>query len=616
MSRFSVRLQPDTPPSRSTFHWSRRMQPFTKSWLFTMLIAGVLGLLATAPVAAEMKTWDGRHSIAVIDATIVYFLSADREALPDWRERIDHYADRLRQFHEREFQGQSQLNIRVVPEPLVSGLTTAQLRAGNADNIFFRTLREADRRLEFGRGESGGFPILIVMSDLNWRPLDDFSRLAPTTTGWRFEGSLAESVHVPGAASGGARATYLAEQGKGWGLVSGDGWRVPYRGSDCVVYHEGLGHTIGLPHPEPGDDSVMGFGQYQLPLNRSYITESQKRKLGWEPDPTLSRSPQQRLFDSAWAAPEPPAPRPGQPVSLKLDLPADLSLAQPVVELQTSLRGPWTRVSVSDAALAQRLLPIGSFDRPAAVSYRVTVSPLDQPSGIESPPIRLWGYFQVRLDPETTAPAGDVHPTDQVVFAEVGDVVIEEAIDLLRVIDPSRDAVSGQWSLAAANEEQPAALLSPKAFGARIEIPQPVPQEYQLIVIAEPLDEPNGLILGQISGGRRFAVLLGYAPDGKQVSAIENIDSSNVQTNETRVEGQLFRKRQPSQIIITVQASGVSATVDGRKLIDWRGDPSRLSLSDYWQTRRQDVLFLGCYDCRYRVTRITLQPLTPPDTNR
>lgn len=593
------------------------MHSFARTWLAPMLFAGVLGTLATGRVVAEMKTWDGRHSIAVIDATIVYFLSADREALPDWRERIDHYAERLRQFHEREFQGQSRLNIRVVPEPMVSGLTTAQLRIGNADNIFFRTLGEADRRLEFGRGEGGGFPILIVMSDLNWRPLDDFSRLAPTATGWRFEGSLAEDgVHVPGATSGGARATYLADQGKGWGLVSGDGWRVPYRGSDCVVFHEGLGHTIGLPHPEPGDDSVMAFGQYRHPLNRSYITQSQKLQLGWQPDATHNRQAHQRLFDSVWAAPEPAVPRPGQPISLKLDVPADLALAPPIVELQTSLLGPWTRVSVSDAALAQRSIPIGAFDRPAAVAYRMTMTPLDQQAGVETPPVRAWGYFQVRVDPETPAPAGDVHPSDRAVFAEAGNEGGDETIDLLGLIDPTRDAVSGQWTLSAASDAQPAALLSPQAFGARIEISQPVPQEYQLTIIAEPLDEPNGLLLGQLSGGQRFAVLLGYAADGKQVSAIENIDNANVQTNETRVERQVFRQNQPSQIIVTVKASGVSATVDGQQLIDWRGEPSRLSLSDYWQTRRQDVLFLGSYDCRYRFTRVTLQPLATADANR
>jgi hypothetical protein len=572
--------------------------------------------------ACEMRTWDGRHSIATIDATIVYFIPADREPVPDWRERVEYYADRLRRFHEREFQGQSVLNARVIPEPMVSKMTTAQLRAGDADQIFFRTLREADHRLDFGPVEGGGFPILLVMSDLNWRPLDDFSRLAPTATGWRFEGSLEEDgTHVPGAASGGARASYLQDLGKGWGLVSGDGWRVPYRGSDCVVYHEGLGHTVGLPHPEPGDDSVMSLGQYRHPLNRSHVNESQKRQLGWSPDVNPVRSPNERLYDHATVSPEPLIPRPGQPVALAWEIPEGLEIIRPTVEIQTSLRGPWTRVTVSDEMLAQRSVVIGAFDRPAAVSYRMTMSEADPSDGEPSLPVRFWGYFQVRIDPETPPPPIDVHPTDRVEFTEVHNApnqarTVGPAIELLPLIDPGRDAVSGDWQRIAAGPDHPVSLLGPKAFGARLEVPQAVPKSYRLTVVAEPLDEPNGLILGQVSGDKRFVVLLGYASDGARLSAIENIDNRNVSRNETRYEGELFRQHRPSQIIITVKPEGVTAAVDGQTVIDWRGDPSRLSISDYWQTPRQDALFLGCYDCRYRFTRLTLESLESPPVGR
>ena len=48
---------------------------------------------------------------------------------------------------------------------------------------------------------------------------------------------------------------------------------------------------------------------------------------------------------------------------------------------------------------------------------------------------------------------------------------------------------------------------------------------------------------------------------------------------------------------------------DGRRWIDWRADAGRLSLSDYWRTPRDEALFLGAYDCRYRYSRVTLTPL-------
>ncbi len=98
-------------------------------------IAAAIALACATPyhAAAQMMTWDGKHPIDRIDATIVYFVPSDRTALLDWRERVEYYADRLSRFHEREFQGQSELRIEVIPEPMVSRSSTAQLRRGDAD---------------------------------------------------------------------------------------------------------------------------------------------------------------------------------------------------------------------------------------------------------------------------------------------------------------------------------------------------------------------------------------------------------------------------------------------------------------------------------------------------
>ncbi len=144
-------------------------------------------------------------------------------------------------------------------------------------------------------------------------------------------------------------------------------------------------------------------------------------------------------------------------------------------------------------------------------------------------------------------------------------------------------------------------------------MPHELPDAYRLTVIAEPLDEPNGLILGQASGDRRFVVLLGYALGNRTLSAIENIDGKNVEANDTRTEGAVFVKNRPSQIVITVRRRNdqttVRATVDGRDRIDWQGPTASLSLGDYWKTPGGREPFLGAYDCRYRFTRVTLEPL-------
>ena len=221
-----------------------------RQWNLGVCVFLLTSIFIAETARAELKTWDGKHAIDRIEVTVVYFVPRDRSPLPDWKERASYFCRRIERFQEREFQGQSVLKTLLQPEPFKSGRTTDQLRDGDANAIFFQTIREVDGALQFGKGERKAFPILLVLSDINWRPLDDFFRVKPTADGkLEFEGNYSNGRHFPGAASGGARATYLADRGIGWGLVSADGWRVPYSGTDCVVYHEGVGHTVGLPHP-------------------------------------------------------------------------------------------------------------------------------------------------------------------------------------------------------------------------------------------------------------------------------------------------------------------------------------------------------------------------------
>jgi len=187
---------------------------------------------------AQMKTWDGKYPIDRIEVTMVYFLPQDRKPIIDWRERLQYYAERIERFHQREFAGQSVVKVKIQEEPFRSRQTTSRLRGGDANQIFFKTMQEVDSTLGFGRGSGDAFPILLVMSDINWKPLDDFFRLRPNQGKLEFEGNYNNGRHFPGAESGGARAIYWDNRGVGWGLVSADGWRVPYSGSDCVVYHE------------------------------------------------------------------------------------------------------------------------------------------------------------------------------------------------------------------------------------------------------------------------------------------------------------------------------------------------------------------------------------------
>lgn len=360
-------------------------------------------------------TADGRWPIAELAVRLVYFVPRDRTPLADWRDRLDYYAQRITAFHHRELAGRSQLRA-AIREPHRSALATADLRAGDATFTFLQILGEVDRAIDFDRATaSDAFPILLVLSDLNWRALDDFYRVRHGA----FDGLIVRGQHVPGSAAGGSRATYIPDRGVGWALVSGDGWRVPCAGSDCVVYHEGVGHAIGLGHPQPTDGSVMGQGQYGGWLHQTQIASAQRELLGVE-DP----APTHDLFSTLTAAVDPPIPAPGELVRLHVTAPDDAAVH---VHYATTIDGPWH--DAHDTTL-------GPFPAPTPVSYRIRAT---TPDGQHA---ELRGYFQVRATPDTPPlPTGpeEPDPPDPVdLLAQLANPApLPAAYTLLAIITPT-----------------------------------------------------------------------------------------------------------------------------------------------------------------------------------
>lgn len=347
-------------------------------------------LLFLNQVVAKPTTFDGKHDISTINLTVVYFVPKDRAPLPDWKDRVGYFVRRVTAFHVRELDGISTINAAVHPTPLVTELPAADFRRGDPNRTFFGTMNEVKAILKWKPDHAAGFPVLLVLSDINWRELDDFRRVRVVDGEEVHEGHVArDGRHFPGAESGGARAIYFANPGYGIGLVSGDGWRVPYSGSDCVVYHEGLGHSIGLPHPDPIDDTVMGTAQYRFWINETKLNQEQKRKLGWTP-PATEPDRSGNLFTHFGAILHPSVPKPGTAVSLRLTWPKGASVKSFTLRTQTELFDEWAMVKTDVKGHPPATVPLGVFDHPTPVSYRIDVA-LDDGQTAE-----IWGYFQVK----------------------------------------------------------------------------------------------------------------------------------------------------------------------------------------------------------------------------
>jgi formylglycine-generating enzyme required for sulfatase activity len=178
----------------------------------------------------------------------------------------------------------------------------------------------------------------------------------------------------------------------------------------------------------------------------------------------------------------------------------------------------------------------------------------------------------------------------------------EDRIDLLKSFDPKRQWGVGEWT------KVNGVLVSPLQDGGRIELPFAPRRPYKLRIAVRPdtgslvRGQTNrGLIIGLIMQGRRFQATF----DFEDRSYIENLDGKDLSAQSESHKGRLLEDDHTSVVEIQVAPGSVSATCNGKPAFLWQGDPSQLTLNDYWRTPNP-VLFLGAHDKRYRFQDVSV----------
>ncbi|HUT93700.1 MAG TPA: hypothetical protein VMY37_29825 [Thermoguttaceae bacterium] len=200
-------------------------------------------------------------------------------------------------------------------------------------------------------------------------------------------------------------------------------------------------------------------------------------------------------------------------------------------------------------------------------------------------------------------PPGEPAPTEGPAPGDASGEEPPKMVDLLKVIDPARHGLRGQWTSEGSD------LISPKESLATLFIPYDVPREYRLTVAAERISGSAGLNLGLVVGGRQTMVVLeGY---GKKWNGLSLVDGVGADRNETRRQGIVFREGEPCTIVCSVRRLGVRVTCDGETIIDWTGDPERLSLDKrYWPNVPQNRLAVGTWaGVVLRISKLEIEPL-------
>lgn len=152
----------------------------------------------------------------------------------------------------------------------------------------------------------------------------------------------------------------------------------------------------------------------------------------------------------------------------------------------------------------------------------------------------------------------------------------ENGVDLLRLIDPKKDAVEGTW------EMQEGSLVSyPGGRGAKLQIPYLPPSEYDLKLVVQPKGSVHICVM-LVGGGAQFMLVF-----QDKNCAIHQLDS------ETMCYDNGFNSGKPVVVEISVRKSEVTVAADGRKLMGWAADWKRAVLQDYWGIPSPKALGLG-----------------------
>jgi len=193
-----------------------------------------------------------------------------------------------------------------------------------------------------------------------------------------------------------------------------------------------------------------------------------------------------------------------------------------------------------------------------------------------------------RKPPRTGTKPPDDRPTKPVGL----DLTIPKgSTDLLRNVSVKRDAVKGVWKF------DGHALVSPPTLLARLEIPQRLPEEYDLTLIVERKSNRKELVVGFVRGGVQSAFYLdadgasGIDPDGRGA-----------------FRGDVLTNDRPATLVMKIRREGLLITVDGKRIFFQRTERAFPETPAEWAVNDASRLFLGSRAGKYYIHKLMLTP--------
>lgn len=179
-------------------------------------------------------------------------------------------------------------------------------------------------------------------------------------------------------------------------------------------------------------------------------------------------------------------------------------------------------------------------------------------------------------------------------------------IDVVKLVDPKRDALNGEWSLADGMIE------APRTQDARLQLPVDPPEDYMLTLVAEPNrggKTENVCVLLPVGGKQVLSEVDGHDATTSGLNFINGAWASDNASHRWRC-ARLLEQARPNTLVYIVHPTSVLVLRDGAEVIRWSGDPRTFSIADTWRVANEKRLALEAWGA-YRVSKLELVPLEP-----
>lgn len=347
-------------------------------------------------------------------------------------------------------------------------------------------------------------------------------------------------------------------------------------------------------------DSVAPGSKFRCPHCSRVISISRSAAPGATPAAPLADNPLWSDLDSATAGPLGPPRRKKQDRKLVYIVGGSTGALGLILGAALFLAfsgGRQVATNSSDAGAAAPSEP-GGPEEPAAAAK--PASPQSMPS--EPQVATNLDRSSAEQAASESASAGSVAGQGDVAMAAAQPS--SEIVDLLKLIDPARDAIGSSWT------KQGTGLRCPGGARWALVVPKPPPAGYQWTLVLEAAPNASIHLCLVVDGQQVMLVLDGY---DRHICGLNLVGGRTVDQNETTRRSEIFKSGSPTTIVCTVNRSSVQVNCDDRFRFSYRGPAKRLSLDrDVWQDLPAGRLAVaGCNNAGVRIDKMELVEIDP-----